>query len=101
VGVLVGLSLVAAALLLALRAWAGRPSVTAGMRVLGRLALEPRRSIYLVEIGGRCFVVGVGDGPMAMLGEVEAPPAPLVAGQAEVEPAVLLRAWRRVVGGRV
>ena len=41
------------------------------MRVVGRLALEPRRSIYLVEVGGRCFMVGVGDGPMTMLGEVE------------------------------
>jgi flagellar biogenesis protein FliO len=47
------------------------------MRVVGRLALEPRRSIYLVEIGGRCFMVGVGEGPMTMLGEVDAPAAPL------------------------
>ena len=47
------------------------------MRVVGRLALEPRRSIYLVEVGGKCFMVGVGDGPMTMLGEVAAPPPPL------------------------
>jgi flagellar biogenesis protein FliO len=96
VGLLLGLSLASAALLLALRALAARPSVTAGMRVRGRLALEPRRSIYLVEIGGRCFVVGVGDGPMAMLAEVEAPPEEVPAAQL----ATLSRAWRRVVGGR-
>jgi flagellar biogenesis protein FliO len=64
------------------------------MRVVGRLALEPRRSIYLVEVGGRCFVVGVGEGPMAMLAEVDAPPP----GQPVDEPA-LARAWRRVMGG--
>jgi flagellar biogenesis protein FliO len=95
VAVLIGLTLASAALLIALRALA-RPagSSTAGMRVRGRLALEPRRSIYLVEIGGRCFVVGVGDGPMAMLAEVEPPPAT----EATDEPA-LARAWRRVVGG--
>jgi flagellar biogenesis protein FliO len=95
VGVLIGLMVASAALLLALRALGARPAATAGMRVVGRLALEPRRSIYLVEIGGRCFVVGVGDGPMAMLGEVEPPPA-----EALADEATLLRAWRRVVGGR-
>jgi flagellar biogenesis protein FliO len=88
------LALASAALLIGFRAVAARPAATAGMRVLGRLALEPRRSIYLVEIGGRCFVVGVGDGPMAMLGEVEPPPA-----GAPVEEPALARAWRRVVGG--
>lgn len=93
--VLIGLALASAALLVLLRVLA-RPATaaTAGMRVLGRLALEPRRSLYLVEIGGRCFVVGVGDGPMAMLGEVERP----AAGAVVDEPA-LARAWRRVIGG--
>ncbi len=93
-GVLVALTVVSGVALLALRLGARREAATAGMRVLGRLALEPRRSIYLVEAGGRCFVVGVGDGPMALLAEVERPVLP-----AEIEPA-MLRAWRRVVGGR-
>ena len=93
-GVLIGLTIASAALLLALRALGARPPATAGMRVVGRLALEPRRSIYLVEVGGRCFVVGVGDGPMARLGEVEAPPPAEVADEAP-----LVRAWRRVSGG--
>jgi flagellar biogenesis protein FliO len=43
------------------------------MRVLGKLVLEPRRAIYMVEVGEHCFLVGVGDGPMATLGEVERP----------------------------
>jgi flagellar biosynthetic protein FliO len=42
------------------------------LRVLARCALEPRRSVYLIEAGGRCFLVGVGDGPMALLAELDA-----------------------------
>jgi flagellar biosynthetic protein FliO len=55
------------------------------IRVLARCPLEPRRAVYLIEAAGRCFLVGVGDGPMAVLAELEAaaveraaaaPPAP-------------------------
>lgn len=42
------------------------------IRILARCPLEPRRSLYLVETAGRCFLVGVGDGPMTMLAEVGA-----------------------------
>jgi flagellar biogenesis protein FliO len=41
------------------------------VRVLARCSLEPRRVVYLVQAGGRCFLVGVGDGPMAMLAELD------------------------------
>ena len=41
------------------------------MRVLARCPLEPRRSVYLIEAAGRCFLVGVGDGPMSLLAEVD------------------------------
>ncbi len=71
-GVLLGVTVACAAALVLLRRQARARAETAGMRVVGRLALEPRRSIYLVEVGGRCFMVGVGDGPMTMLGEVDA-----------------------------
>ena len=74
-GVLIGLTVACAAALVLLRRQVRARAQTAGMRVVGRLALEPRRSIYLVEVGGRCFMVGVGDGPMTMLGEVDAPEA--------------------------
>jgi len=30
-------------------------------RVLGRYLLEPRRSLYIVEVGGRYLVIGVSD----------------------------------------
>lgn len=42
------------------------------IKVLARCPLEPRRALYLVETAGRCFLVGVGDGPMTMLAEVGA-----------------------------
>jgi flagellar protein FliO/FliZ len=42
------------------------------IRVLARCPLEPRRSVYLIETAGRCFLVGAGDGPMTMLAEVSA-----------------------------
>jgi flagellar biosynthetic protein FliO len=41
------------------------------VRVLARCPLEPKRAVYLVQAGGRCFLVGVGDGPMAMLAELD------------------------------
>jgi flagellar protein FliO/FliZ len=41
------------------------------VRVLGRCPLEPRRAVYLLQVAGRCFLVGVGDGPMSLLAEID------------------------------
>jgi len=61
----------------------GAPGIPAGaggrIRVLERLAVDPRRSLLLVEVGGRILLVGTGDGPMAMLAEIDPaalPPLP-------------------------
>src|SRR5882724_5356081 len=58
----------------ALRWLAGRGVGRAmgAVKVLARCPLEPRRSVYLIETAGRCFLVGVGDGPMSLLAEVDA-----------------------------
>lgn len=70
--VTLALLLVCALAALLLRLLRGRAFGTAGpMRVLARLSLEPRRTLYLVEVAGRCLLVGVGDGPMAVLAEVD------------------------------
>ena len=98
-GLLIGLALASAALLVVLRVATRSPSLTAGMRVVGRLPLEPRRSIYLVEVGGRCLVVGVGDGPMALLSELPEVPADATAVVGRSAEPALARAWRRVLGG--
>lgn len=54
--------------------WLGRTGIgrsSANIRVIGHCYLEPRRSVYLVETAGRCFLLGVGDGPVSLLAEVE------------------------------
>ena len=48
----------------------GRPS--GPITVVARCPLEPRRALYVVETAGRCFLIGVGDGPMTMLAELGA-----------------------------
>ena len=57
-----------------LRLLAGRGvgKASGAIRVLARCPLEPRRSVYIIETAGRCFLVGVGDGPMALLAELDA-----------------------------
>ena len=42
------------------------------LRVVAQLTLEPRRSIYVVEAAGRFLLVGVGEGPMSLLAELDA-----------------------------
>ena len=43
------------------------------MRVVARLPLEPRRSLYLVEVAGRYLLVGLGEnGAPTTLGEIDA-----------------------------
>ena len=62
----------------------GRPN--GPIKIMARCPLEPRRALYVVETAGRCFLIGVGDGPMTMLAELGADevraslPAPTEAG---------------------
>ena len=58
----------------ALRLLAGRGigRASGAVRVLARCPLEPRRSVFVIEAAGRCFLVGVGDGPMTVLAELDA-----------------------------
>jgi flagellar biosynthetic protein FliO len=69
-GALLVLCLVA---LVGLRWLNRRPAGRRGglVKVLARCPLEPRRSLYVIETAGRCFLVGVGDGPMTVLAEVD------------------------------
>lgn len=65
----------------ALRLLAGRGIGRGGgaVKVLARCPLEPRRSVYVIEAAGRCLLVGVGDGPMTVLAELDAAKLPAVA----------------------
>jgi flagellar biogenesis protein FliO len=50
---------------------------TGALELVGRLAIDARRSIVLVKIGETVFVVGVGDGGMTKLGELAASALPV------------------------
>ncbi|MDP9036140.1 MAG: flagellar biosynthetic protein FliO [Myxococcota bacterium] len=54
-----------------------RGSGPIGLR--GHLPLDSRRAIYLVEVGERVFVLGVGEGGFTKLGELSANDLPEVA----------------------
>ena len=41
------------------------------LRVIERLPLETRRSVYLIEAQGRCLLVGVADGGLSVLAELD------------------------------
>jgi flagellar biosynthetic protein FliO len=86
----------------ALKFLAGRGvgKASGAIRVLARCPLEPRRSLYVVETGGRCFLLGVGDGPMTMLAELDAGALPREAATTTPRFAeVLARVLGRPVGG--
>lgn len=57
----------------ALRLLAGRGvgKASGAVRIIARCPLEPRRSVYVVEAAGRSFLIGVGDGPMTVLAELD------------------------------
>jgi len=58
----------------------------ARVRVLERVALSPRRQLYLVQADARVFLLGAGEaGPLALLAELQE--APEISGLADV-PAV-------------
>ena len=65
-----------------LRRFAGvaEPGLGRGrIRVLERVALEPRRSLLLVEVCSRVLLVASGEGPMSVLAEIDPatlPPLP-------------------------
>lgn len=48
---------------------AGQP--TRGLRVVARLPLDARRTLFVVEAAGRSLLVGAGDGPLTLLAELD------------------------------
>jgi flagellar biosynthetic protein FliO len=67
--------------------------------VLGRCHLEPRRSVYLLCVGGRCFLVGVGDGTMSLLAEIEPASLPVAPAAGELG-AASLAGWLSAMLGK-
>lgn len=55
--------------------WLSRRGVGQGaagpIRVVGRCPVDPKRSLYVVETAGRCFLVGASDGGMNLIAELD------------------------------
>ena len=47
------------------------PGARGPVRVIGRVAVEPKRSLLLVEAAGRCFLVGSSEGGMHLIAELD------------------------------
>ena len=70
---------------LAGRGFGGSPGRSSTVRVLSRIPLEARKSLYVVRAGKRVLLLGVGDGgPPALIAELD--PGSVEAG-AEAKPA--------------
>jgi flagellar biosynthetic protein FliO len=48
------------------------PPAMGPLKIVARLPLEPRRTVYIIEAAGKTLLVGVGDGPMQTLAELDA-----------------------------
>jgi flagellar biosynthetic protein FliO len=48
----------------------GLPKDEGTLRLRGRLALDARRSVYLVEVGDKVLVLGAGEGGISKLAEL-------------------------------
>jgi flagellar biogenesis protein FliO len=81
-----------------LRLMSRRRSGEDTVKLRGKLQLEPKRAVYVLEAGGRCFLVGAGDSGMALLAELDAKSLPA---QALVlsAPSALRAAFKRVMHG--
>jgi flagellar protein FliO/FliZ len=76
------LALVCAAAWVALRLvgrWLEGRRVGTGVAVIGRVPLEPRRALYVVEAGGRRLLLGSSEGGVTLLTELPAEAAVAVA----------------------
>jgi flagellar biogenesis protein FliO len=63
------------AMVLAKRVGVGRAH--GPIELVGQLPLDARRGLYLVKVGSRVFLVGVGEGGFSKLGEVPANEVPV------------------------
>ena len=68
----------------------------AGLKLVASLPLEGRRSMYIVEAGGRCFLVGAGDAGLALVAELD--PSQVKLRGAEPARGVFAEALARVLG---
>jgi flagellar biosynthetic protein FliO len=99
---LISLGLVCVVAFAVLR-WLGRKGVgrsSGRIRVLGQCYLEPHRTVYLVEAAERCFLLGVGDGPISLIAEVDRAAVATVTSEGQGARNGLATVLAKVVGRR-
>jgi flagellar biogenesis protein FliO len=65
------------------------------LRVVARLSLEPRRTLYVIDAVGRYFLVGASDQGMATLAELDREAVERTFAQAPPGPSL----WSSLIGG--
>ena len=53
-----------------LRGWGNRAGMPGWVSVIDRFILEPRKSLYLVKVAGRYFILGSAENSMNLLAEL-------------------------------
>jgi flagellar biogenesis protein FliO len=89
-----GLALLCLGLWVALRLLRGRlqrADTRGPLRVLAQRSLEPRRTLFLVEAAGRCFLIGASEAGLTTLAELLPDEVARVRAQERARPAVALR----------
>ncbi|HUJ57244.1 MAG TPA: flagellar biosynthetic protein FliO [Kofleriaceae bacterium] len=70
------------------------------MDVIARVPLEPRRSLYVVEVAGKALLVGTSEMGLSVLSELDAGEVRARAGERAATFAEMVRrAWARRKGG--
>ena len=70
--VLVGVCVLAYVVVRAARRWLGAPRGEAGiLDVIARVPLEPRRSLYIVDVAGKALLVGTSEMGLTVLTELD------------------------------
>ena len=71
------------------------PGATGPLRVVARLVLDGRHTLYVIDVAGRMLLVGAGEGGLSTLAELSAEQAAAIARDGATGDAgsVLLRRW--------
>lgn len=70
------------------------------VRVAERVAIEPRRALYVLEAAGEYLLVGVGDGQMTVLSRLDADKARAALAAAPAAAGGRTPFWQRLIGWR-
>ncbi len=76
------------------------PRAKGPIQILARTPLEPRLTLYIVEVGGKCLLLGSGEGPIAVLGELDARKVRAELATQESQRGQVIRSFLQVLHGK-